>query len=78
MIELKDDDRISMDDYLEDALADANYALGELIELMDYTDIYNIINRDNKVITYEDVCKASKVLDLLSVYGVLRLPKKKV
>ena len=78
MIELKDDDRISMDDYLADGLADANYAIGELIELMDYEDRYTIINRDNKVITYEDICKASEVLDLLSVYGYLRLPKEKV
>ena len=78
MIELKDDNRISMDEYLEDALADAHYALDELIGLMDYTKIYNIINKDNDVITYEDICKAHETLNLLSFFGYLKLIKIKV
>ena len=80
MIELKDDDnKIKMEEYLEDAIADACYALGEIIELMSYMDIYNIINKDDKIVTYEDICKAQDVLDLLSCYGgYLKLIKIKV
>ena len=78
MVELKDDNIISMDEYLEDALADAHYALDELVDLMDYTNIYNIINKDNDVITYEDISKAQETLNLLSFYGHLRLIKIKV
>ena len=79
MIELKENNIISMDDYLEDGLADACYALGELIELMAREDTYTIINSDNKMITYEDISKAQDVVDLLTVYcGYIKLPKKEV
>lgn len=79
MIELKDDNKLKMEEYLEDAISDACYALGEIIELMSYMGIYNIINNDDKVVTYEDIGKAQDVLDILSPYsGYLKLIKIKV
>lgn len=79
MIELNDDNKLKMEEYLEDAISDACYALGEIIELMSYMDIYNIINKDNEVITYEDISRAQDVLDILSRYGgYLKLIKIKV
>lgn len=78
MIELKSDDRLEMDSYLEDAIADAYYALDEIIELMDYEKIYNLINSNNQVITYEDIIKAQEVLNLLNDPNDLKLIKIKV
>ena len=78
MIELKSDDRLEMDSYLEDSIADTYYALEEIIELMDYEKIYNLINYHNQIITYEDILKAQEVLDLLDNFCNLKLIKIKV
>lgn len=78
MIELKDENILKMEEYQEDALADACYTLDNMISLMDYMNIYNIINEEDSVVNYEDICKAQEVLDTLSNRGNLQLIKIKV
>lgn len=78
MIELKSDDRLEVDSYLKDAIADAYYALDEIIELMDYEKIYNLINYHNQIITYEDIVKAQEVLNLLDGLNDVKLIEIKV
>lgn len=78
MIELKEYDRLNVDYYLEDAIADTCYALEEIIELMDYEKIYNLINNNNQVVSYEDIVKAQEILNSLTNLNDLKLIKIKV